>query len=277
MDINSFAKWLARFLYIVASMKHLLFLFFLTCFPLVGQEIKLVSSVPLEASRLIGVDAYQNTYIINQSVLHKKGPEGDFVFKDFQLGPITSVDIINPLKVVLFHEDTNTVVFLDNRLNEIERINFNNLPEFINISTATNAGNNRLWVFNVDSQQLELYNYRSNSKTTVSQPFAGKLISQASNFNYCFTLTENKLRSFNIYGSLLFESEASGFSRIMQQGDTLIALKESSLFLYFENSFKPLKVPISENNIKDLFLTKEFLYIYDGKKLHTFSITQPKQ
>ncbi len=257
-------------------MKHLLFLFFFSCFSLVAQELKPVSSRPLEATTFIGVDAYKNTYYINESVLHKQGPEGDFAFKDFQLGNISSVDIINPLKLVLFHEDTNTVVFLDNRLNEIERINFNNLPEFINISTATNAGNNRLWVFNVDTQQLELYNYRSNSKTTISQPFAGKLMSQASNFNYCFILTENMLLSFNIYGSLLSETEAKGFSMIAQQGDVLVALKESSLFRSTENSFEAVKLPISENNIKDLFITQEFLYIYDGKSLLTFSITQPK-
>lgn len=263
-------------MYIVASMKLFLFLISFSCFSAVAQELKPISTEQLEASTFIGVDAYKNTYYIKDSVLHKKGPEGDFVFKDFQLGTISSVDIINPLKIVLFHEDTNTVVFLDNRLNEIERINFNTLPEFINISTATNAGNNRLWIFNVDTQQLELYNYRGNSKTTVSQPFAGKLISQASNFNYCFTLTENKILSFNIYGSLLSETEAKGFSMIAQQGDTLVAVKENSLFRSTENSFEPIKLPISENNIKDLFLTKEFLYIYDGKSLHTFSITQPK-
>ncbi len=264
-------------MYIVASMKYLLFLFFFTCFTLVAQELKPVSSVPFKASKFIGVDAYKNTYYINESVLHKQGPEGEFIFNDFQLGSISSVDIINPLKIVLFYEDTNTVVLLDNMLNEIERINFNNLSEFINISTATNAGNNRLWIFNIDLQQLELYNYRSNSKIIVSLPIEGKLVSQASNFNYCYLLTENKLFSFNIYGSLLSEIEARGFSLIKQQGNSKVGLKENAVFWHSKNSFEPLKLPISENNIKDLFLTKEFLYIYDGKSILTFSITQPKQ
>ena len=126
----------------------------------------------------------------------------NFLFNALQLGRISSVDIINPLKIVVFFQDTNTVVFLDNKLSEIQRLNFNNLPSFMNVSTASNAGNNSLWVFNVDTQQLELYNYSSNLKITVSQPYPGKLISQASNFNYCFTLTENKVRAFNIYGSI---------------------------------------------------------------------------
>jgi len=258
-------------------MKYLLYFFLFTSLVLDAQELKSISSEPLEASSFIGLDAYKNSYFIKDGVLYKQGPDGNFVFKDFQLGRISSVDIINPLKIVLFHEDTSTVVLLDNKLNEIERINFNNLSEFINISSATNAGNNRLWVFNVDSQQLELYNYRNNQKTKVSQPFAGSIVSQTSNFNYCFTLTENKLYSFNVYGSLLSETEAVGFSRIVQQGNMLIALKENQLFLKTENSFKPLKLTFSENKIKDLYLSKEFLYIYDGKSVHTFSITQSKQ
>lgn len=254
----------------------LLFLLFTPVF-LFAQELKLVKSTNLDATQFIGIDSYKNTYFIKDRVLHKAGHDGSFVYNDFQLGSISIVDIINPLKIVLFYEDMNTVVFLDNKLSEIERINFNNLTDYINISAATNAGNNRLWIFNINSQQLELYNYRANTKTTVSQPFAGKVISQASNFNYCYTLTENKLRAFNVYGSLLSEIEAKGFTKIVQHEKTVIGLKGNELFFISENSIKPIKIPVYENPIKELQLTKDFLYIYDGKKLHEFSITQPKQ
>ena len=101
-------------------------------------------------------------------VLYKEGGDGSFSFNDFQLGRLSSVDILNPLKVVLFYEDTNTVLLLDNRLNVIERIAFNNLMDFINVGNATNAGNSNLWIFNVDSQQLELFNYITNIKNVVS-------------------------------------------------------------------------------------------------------------
>ena len=254
----------------------LLFFLFLPVF-LVAQELNLVRSTDLTATQFIGIDSYKNTYFINDRVLHKTGPNGVYVFNDFQLGSITTVDIINPLKIVLFYEDMNTVVFLDNKLNEIERINFNNLAEYMNLSTASNAGNNRLWIFNIVSQQLELFNYRANTKTTVSQPFAGKVLSQASNFNYCFTLTETKLRSFNVYGSLLSEIEAKGFTKIVQHEKTVIGLKGNELFFISDNSINPIKLPVYENPIKDLQLTKDFLYIYDGKKLDTFSIIQPKK
>ncbi len=249
-----------------------------------AQQLTPVSQVPLVADKFIGTDNYKNTYFIKDRVIYKQGADGNFLFNDLQLGRITSVDIINPLKVVAFFQDTNTVVMLDNKLNEIERINFNNLPQFLNVSTATNAGNNSLWLFNVDTQQLELYNYGSKLQTVVSQPFPGKLLSQASNFNYCFTLTEKKLRAFNSYGSILNETPSEGFEKIIQQNENLIALKENRLYYIpdFARRNRELVqetaiLKLTEITIKDLQLSNDFLYIYDGENLHTFKLTPPKK
>lgn len=118
----------------------------------------------------------------------------------------------------------------------------------------------------------------------VSQPFPGKLISQASNFNYCFILTENKLREFNRYGSLISEFEMTGFEKIVHHNKNIIALKENGLFLVINDpinienrTIMPINLTISENNIKDLYLTEDFLYIYDGKNLQTFSYKLSKK
>ncbi len=271
-------------MYLELSMKAV-YLFFLFLTPvLLAQQIESISKTPLIADKFIGVDAFNNTYFTTNMELHKIGVDGGFVFNDLQLGRITSVDIINPLNVVLFYEDTNTVVFVDNRLNEIERINFNNLPQFLNINTATNAGNNRLWVFNIDTQQLELFNYRSLTNTVVSQPFSGTLVSQTSNFNYCYLLTENKTRVFNVYGSLLSEIALEGYTKVIQQDEKVMGVKENSLYYLAKISEgktkklpEAIKIPLPEITIKDLHLTQEFLYIYDGKNIHTLKLTEPKK
>ncbi|PKA83347.1 hypothetical protein ATE92_1499 [Ulvibacter sp. MAR_2010_11] len=258
-------------------MKYLSLLFILVSQLLPGQTATKVTAIPLDADSFIGTDSYKNLYFIKDKVLKKQGEEGVFSFNDYQLGNITSVDIINPLKIVVFYQSVNTVVLLDNKLNEIERINFNHQANFMNISTATNAGNNQLWIFNMDTQQLELYNYRTQRKQLVSQPITGKLIAQASNFNYCFLLSEGKLRVFNVYGSLLNEMESSGFQKMAQHNENLVVSKGNDLFFISENSINPLKVQLTENMVKDLHLTQDLLYIYDGINIHTYSLTQPKQ
>ncbi|HPF12007.1 MAG TPA: hypothetical protein PKW08_07475 [Flavobacteriaceae bacterium] len=242
-----------------------------------GQNLQLANKSALKADRFIGIDSYRHVYFIKNGALHKQGELGTFAFQDFQLGPVSSVDIINPLNVVVFYAEMNTVVFLDNRLNEKERINFNDLPSFLNVSFVTNAGNNRLWIFNSDTQQLELYHYRNQQQTLVSQPLKGKVLKQVSDFNECTLLSEHTLRKINSYGSLLYEIPLEGFSKITSYQEKLMGVKENQLFWIDKAAVQPLTVTLNEKPIKDLQLTQEFLYIYDGETLFTFSLTQPKQ
>ena len=237
----------------------------------------MVKEKPLKANRFIGIDSYDHLYTIKEGVLYKEGDLGSFVFKDYQLGPISSVDIINPLNVVVFYAEVNTVVFLDNRLSEKERINFNTLSNFINVSHASNAGNNRLWLFNADTQQLQLYNYRNTRETILSQPYPGTVKTQISNFNDCYLLTEDTLWQVNIYGSLLSERPMMGFETIVRNEKNQIGLKENAIYYMSNDTIIPLDIPFSENPIKDLQLTQDFLYIYDGNVLRSFTLTQPKQ
>jgi hypothetical protein len=273
---------LKRILYL-APMKLRLLFFLCAAATSFAQPPKAVQQLPLIAQTYVGTDAYKNTYFIAEMAFYKKGPEGNFVFKDFSLGAIAKVDIINPLKIMLFYQQTNTVVFVDNRLNEIERFNFNNSQGFINVSAAGNAGNNRIWLFNTDNQQLELYDYRLERKLQSSLPMSGNLVSMASNFNYCYLLFEDKLITFNVYGSFLSEVPIDNADFIVQNDENVWAVKRNAIFRYAEPGLhtpaKPSeakKIPIPEITVKQLHLTQDFLYIYDGKILHQFTNNQPK-
>jgi len=241
-----------------------------------SQEAIFVEQTKLEADTFIGIDSYNDLFYIQDQVLYKKTETDLFNFKDFQLGEIHTVDIINPMNITVYYANFNTVILLDNKLTEIERINFNIHSEFINTSTATLAANTSLWVFNIDSQQLESYNYRSKNKVLVSQPIQGEVLSQVSNYNFCFILTAEKIRAYNIYGSLIAEIENEGFVKIVQLNENLIALKDNELYYIDKKTKEITKIKSPEINIKDLQLTQDFLYIYDGKQVHTFKLTLPK-
>ena len=248
-----------------------------------AQVPKATKQVPLAVQTYIGTDVYHNNYFIEEMAFYKKGPDGDYVFKDFSLGAIEKIDIINPLKIMLFYQQTNTVVFVDNRLNEVERISFNSMQDFVNISAAGNAGNNRIWLFNVDTQQLELFDYRLERKLQTSLPMEGNLIAMASNFNYCYLLFEDTLITYNVYGSFLSEVAVDNGSFITQNDEDVWIVKGNEVFRYAEPGLhspeKPSevkKIPLPEITVKQLHLTQDFLYIYDGKLLHQFTNNQPK-
>jgi hypothetical protein len=242
-----------------------------------SQEIKLTKTTPLVADSFIGFDLYNNLYFVKDMTLTKKGEKGILVYNNFELGEIASADIINPLNIVVFYKDTNTVVLLDNKLAEIERFNFNNLPSFINVTAARNAGNNRLWLFNSDSQQIELFNYRTKEKTIVSQPISSELMSFTSNFNYCYLTTEKFVRIYNTYGGLIQTIASDEITTSSQHNDNLIVVIQDNLFFLAEGAseFKKIKSPII--SVSNLQLTQDFLYIYHNNLLHTFTLTQPKK
>ena len=241
-----------------------------------SQQLKFVSKTPLKADRFVGKDTFNHLYYINQGALFKEGDLGSFRFQDFQLGPITSVDLINPMNLVVFYEETATVVFLDNRLNEKQRIVFNDLPGLANLSMAANAGNNQLWLFNMDNQKLQVYQYRNEQLVTQSLPLKGKIVAHSSDFNRCTLLTESKLYELNIYGSLVLERPLVGFDTVFKYHEIHLGKKGNSLYWIGSEADNPVELPMVEKPIKDLQLTQDFLYIYDGIALYTFTQTQPK-
>jgi len=257
-------------------MKYLLFFILIPC-SIWAQELTLSEKYDLDADVFIGFDNYNSIYYIKDQVLYKNDNHSLYNFNELQLGDISSVDIINPLNILVFYSDLNTVVLLDNHLNEIERINFSTISEFTNVSHASLAGKNQLWLFNIDTQQLELFNYRSQRKVVVSQPVNGEIISNASNFNYCYLLTDKNLSIYDIYGSLNSIYPMDGFEKMTFYNKNMITVKENELY-YMPESFQLGKKIFSPDfNIKDLQLTQDFLYIYDGKQLHAFSLKLPKE
>ena len=261
-----------RISYIVCVLKYLL-LFILIPKLVFSQEITLVGTSHLDAEKFIGVDFNDNSYYVKDQILFKKTNHSLFNFKDFQLGEIYSVDISNPMNIAVYYQDFNVVVLLDNKLSEIERINFNTIFEFINTSQVSIAANNSLWIFNLDLQQLELFNYRNQNKTIVSQPFNGEIIQQVSNINYCFLMTEKYIRAYNIYGSLIIEIPNEGYQKISQLNENLILKKENDLYYINKETQETTKIKSPEISIKDLQLTQEFLYIYNGNKVSKFKLT----
>lgn len=253
-------------------LSFLLFLIFTSISAQDTRAISVIEKNPLNAERFVGVDNFGGVYFIKNRTLFKQVNTEVFNFKDFQLGSIGSVDLLNPLKITLFFPDYNTAVILDNKLNEIERISFSMEPPFLNIINATTANDTRLWIFNNDSQQLELYNYRNKNHQALSRPLSETYITHTSNYNFCFLLTEEKLRIYNIYGSLLENIPNTKVTQLSNNNERLIYKTGNELVLLSEKLSVKRTFTFDEIKIKDLFLSDEFLYIYDGEFLHKTAI-----
>lgn len=236
----------------------------------------LLQQQELLAETFVGADKYGNLYTTTQRVFYKISEKKTFQFSDLQLGPISSVDLINPLRITVFYDQFNTAVILDNTLNEITRIDFNQNGDFKNISHARTASDRRLWIFNVDLQQLELYDYQSKRVVAISPPFSDTATAMTSNFNTCYVFTRNGLKVFNNYGSLLKTVPVSEVSQAFLNKETLLVQQDKKILLLPEGVLDFKDVNLVEKQFKQLFYANEILYIYDGAFLRTYTLKLSK-
>ena len=235
-----------------------------------------LEQLPLVADQFVGIDDFKNVYSITERVLSKRSAEHRYQFSDLQLGQISSVDIINPLRITVFYDQFNTVVILDNRLNEITRVNFNRLENFRNVSFARTASDRKLWIFNVDLQRLELFDYQNNKVITTSPPLSETAVNMVSNFNTCWVYTGNSLKTYNIYGSLISSSPLNNITQLHQNDGRLFAIQKDKIVYKAKNTEVFETVPLNENKVKELYYADEILYIYDGRILKSYSLKLPK-
>jgi len=248
----------------------ILLFYFLYGFQVTSQEIKtsLIKKEALNAAIFYGVDTFGNLYYSTNNTLYKKTPTKTFQYTNFALGTISSVSIYNPLELVVFYKDFNSIIILDNTLNEIQKVAF--LDK--NISLVAKAGKNELWLFNTDTQLLELYNYIA--KTVVAQSQPQSLLDpkelQGNTNNVWVKTKENELRKFNIYGTEIetVNKKIATYS-VSKSGKIVL---ETGKKLYLKSNTLE-KIKLNQNlDIKHLTLVDTNLYIFDGKVIFMFKI-----
>tara|TARA_R110002049_G_scaffold9962_2_gene49644 strand:+ start:5980 stop:6759 length:780 start_codon:yes stop_codon:yes gene_type:complete len=256
-------------------MKHFIYLFLFFSSSIFSQEIIGISpikNIDLQTERLVSIDNFGTTYFIDKNVFHKQNTTKTITYNNLQLGDITTAGVFNPLKINLFYKDFNTVVILDNRLAEIFKIDFNTKQPYRNISFISTGHDNTLWLFNQDTQELELYDYKSNTTRVVTLPIQDRILDMTSNYNYCYLLTENQLLTYNYFGSLIAKTKNEGYTAISESNENLFLKKENSLFYLKKNTKNALPIELPNLLIQRFFVTNETLYIYDSEILHQYQL-----
>ena len=232
--------------------------------------------IALEAERFLGVDDYNSLYYIKGNTLFKKDDRQLYQFAALQLGPIATVDLINPLKITLYYKDANTVLILDNTLSEIKRLSFTNIENFRNVSHTTTANDRRFWIFNTDTQQLEVFDYNTKKVIQQSLPIEKVPLSVASNFNFVWLLMDTQILALNTYGSFLHSLEHQGILSLRQHNGNLLGWDGQQFFYKPATQAAFLPVDLPKIPVKQFSLNNEILYIYDGQKVTSFRLKPAK-
>lgn len=254
------------------SLKYILCFLSLSGFGQESIEAILMKKTPLETQTIIGIDNFGDLYSINQATFQKKDESKTITYSNVQLGNITSANTFNPLKINLFYKNFNTAIILDNRLAEIYKIDFNTKQPYKNVSHISTGYDNTLWIFNMENQQLELYDYKANSTRAIALPVQSNVLDMKSNYNYCWLLTENGLYTYNYFGSVISKLENEGYTEIAEDNGNLILKSGNQLYYMAKDTDVLMPIKLPELLINRFLLTNETLYIYDGETLHQFQL-----
>lgn len=241
----------------------------------VAQEnfsIELEKKIKLQADKFIGVNIFNEQFYINDNTLFKKTSKNVFSYKNIQLGDIHTVGIINTLQSSIFYKEFNVFVQLDKKLGQLNTIDFNTLSDFSTIGYAAITSNKRFWVFNSDTQQLQIYNPQQDAIEVSTIPLQEPIVKLYSNYNFCWVLSDTKLLQFNIYGNLLNSYDVKEYENFTYYKGFIVLQKANELYYLFTEYTVPQKIKLPEIPIKDFSVTNETLYIYTGKELYSFTI-----
>ncbi len=210
-------------------------------------ESSLVSETALDAEQFIGADELGNLFFMENQVFYRKSGQRIFSFSNIDLGAITAVDVGNPFKILLFYRDFNSVIILDNNLNELsERLDFTGETQFNNVLFVGNSSQNNIWLY-ADDNKLHLYNYETLSEELQTQATTFyeddfQALGLVSTFKLAWIQSETEALEFNEYGNYVRTYPISGVEQIFPFQKGILVLKDGSFEYFFEVERRRVKL-----------------------------------
>ncbi len=241
-------------------------------------DTKLLETISLKADRFIGVDTFENYYYVIGTTLYKKTANKTYVYNNTVLGSIHTVDLSNPLKLVLFYRDFNTVVILDNRLNELtDSINFSIETFSKNVASVSLSSSNNLWLYSLDDNILSLWNYENKKIIFNTQPLSFyeenfEASRQLSTYQYCWLFSSEALLKFNEYGSFVEAQNLPNVDNFMPHLNGYFYVKNAKFYYHENNESNQVLIDGAKHQLDNFTLTKNNLYFFDTNVLYKYRV-----
>ncbi|WP_347067948.1 hypothetical protein [Flavobacterium sp. WV_118_3] len=237
----------------------------------------LLSSVPTESVVFIGNDPFGNTYTIKDNEFRKTNRNQQFQYRNLSFGTIKQVDLQNPLQLVLYYKTFNAAVLLDNQLNEIQKINFSETNPELFPQAVSLASQNRLWLFDLNSQKLGLYDIFKNTFTAISTPIKDAIQQYQSDYNYFYWVdVRNNCYAATIFGKISFLGSVPAFDQLQFISPKQILFqKDNRLFLYDLENAATINIVVPEKSLESFYYKEQILATFTNNEIRNYKITLP--
>ncbi|MGK6340614.1 hypothetical protein ACMGDK_00140 [Chryseobacterium sp. DT-3] len=265
---------------------RLLYIIFILLFCTVHAQKSLpLDTLKLKEAKDMLADDYGNLYIYKNK---------DFSFTKYdslgkQLGkmmltvPYKVQSVQNPLSLALFSENAQEMKFVDQNMNEIQKIDFRQKFGFIKMAYAEDL--QQLWLLDDSTKRLIQYNFR-NDTTINSYPFDisfDDMMDLLVFENKVYILTRKHIRIYSLKFEKLFEAPLENGKRFRRENDVILVVADNSILKYDPEKgmvkiFEDKEAQIVDKNILSYFEIKaNKLYLYNLEKIkETKQQTEPE-
>ena len=231
----------------------------------------------LEDKTYVGFDGLGNNYYIKNNVFIKQNDSQSWEYKNVALGKITSVDYVNPLKIVVFYENFNTIITLDNQLNEIQRLNLSDIDSTIFASKIGMASQNQFWIYNALTQQILLFDYLKNTSKSIGNPIQENIKYTQSDFNYFYWIDEiNNWYAIDIFGKVTLLANIPPFEKMqIVDSEKILFLKDNALYCLNNKLKTVFEIEIVEKSFQNFYYKDQILAIFTNQQIKNYKIKLP--
>ncbi len=259
--------------------KKLFFILFLfICGAFRTSDYTPVKTISSSAS-FITTDNLGNLYMIVNNELRKYDSDGNLLktFSDKSHGSLASIDVSDPLKILLFYHDFRQVVFLDNMLSiKNDALLIDDL-EILQPLLVCSSYDNGFWIY--DQQDFQLIRFDKNLQKSYESGNISQLtgIEIKPNFlaetrgNVYLNDPENGIIIFDKYGTYAKTLPIKNLSSFQIIDDNILYSTDTSLIRYNFKTFEQQSMSLPVKNIINARYEKGRLYIQDSNSVKIYS------
>ncbi|MCF6241588.1 MAG: hypothetical protein L3J74_09615 [Bacteroidales bacterium] len=225
----------------------------------------------------IALDNLGFLYLYENNNLYKYSATGDLINRSTELsyGKLSVFDASDPYMLLLYYQDLNRIVFLDNQLAQIGNpIDLDKL-ELFQVDKVCKSKEFAIWIY--DDFDKRLIQYGFNPRGILNEinlsllNIPGKVNFMRESGNYLYLSTFNQLYVFDIYGTLIKKININIPNSFELINNKIIYSKGHQLFVYSidENRADTLSINFTQN-IKHILLNNKFLYLQKKDRVLVF-------
>lgn len=263
--------------------KSICILFFIISLNSFGQH-QLVKTIPVHKSKKLITDDLGNSYVYSDLNIIKYNSVGDSIglYSNNRLGAISSVDVTNPYKIMVFYADYANIIFLDNFMSLMEEPLALDQLGFDQVTLACSSQENGLWIFDRLKQTVIKLNRdlsQSNKSINLSQ-LTGKqsvpTLMLEQNSNLLLQTNNNGILQFDQFGTFEKKLSINTASPIQVINKQVMYFENDTIYQYNPRFVELAHIALPIKNAKDARISKDRLIILTDNNLYIYNYKSPK-